>query len=214
MNPSNNSQQSPKEPSVEEWFKGLPADQLITVPPPLESPVPPRKVHSKKPLAIVASIAACLLLLGSGSYAYRHLTTTPCLSAEHYVELTGGEVDEQQSFNTSFYTTSLLFEPNSKAITDSSEIEIKKLADFYKKYNASASIIFTINSEYGTDDLKSVASSQAGMALSRLAFYDVKPDDIQLTTPSKIVSGGEVEQSSLSDHTTTYVSVSSSDVCR
>lgn len=215
MNPDQTPQQTPQEPSVQDWFKDLPSDPTIPQPVvPVATPIEePKKSGSKKPLAIISIVAALTLLLSSGGFAYWYFTTDTCLTANDYKNFTGQTADSQQSFASNFYITTPEFDDQWGKPIDSSKAEIKKMAKFYNEHS-NTSVIFTIASDYANDSQKELKLQHSKAVKDYLSSLGVEADDIKMSEPSKINSDGEVNEDELPSLAATYLTISSADTCR
>ncbi len=214
MNPERLPNQ-PEEQSVEEWFNQIPG----SAPAPVNvAPVPvsnnPQSPKRPRKLIITVSIIGTFLIIAGGVFAFWFFTTKPCLSVKEYEAFTGTTADSQQSIATNFYTSSLTFEDESSAISSEGLDKIDTVSQFYEKYSNDASIIFTVSSNYGSDELMRAASNRASAAKDKLMSLGVSESAIEISEPTKINAGGEISDDELESTIQTYLSISSASTCR
>lgn len=213
MDPNQLPQTPQQEPSVEDWFKGLPSDQAITTPIPASALPPEPSRKTKRPFVILAITFGALLLLSGGAFAYWYASTDACLSASDYKNFTGKDMDTQQSPSTDFYTSIVAFDEDSSAYTEASQSEIEKMANFYTAHS-NTSMIFTITSNYGSEEVKAEAVDRNSAVASYLISLGVAAADIRTSEPFQVTSDSELSDKELDSLATTYVSISSAETCR
>lgn len=202
MNDSISNPTPPVDQATENWF-----DSIQTAPP--EPPKNSRKKH------LLIGLGILVLLAAAGTVtALIANERTACLNAADYKTLTGTELNDAFEPSDSFYTTYVLFKPNSNNYdnsTDSGEHGlqlIQKIADFYK-ITANKSVIITVSSNYFTTNAQTEAKEHVQKVKSSLVLAGISESSLEVTSPTYI---DPEDVAAMTSETT--ISVTSASTCK
>jgi len=213
MNPSDEPNQ-PSDTSTNDWFNELPSPDIAPTEPSVK---PPR---SRKVIFLVAG--SVLLILSVAVYALFTLTSSSvgaCLTSNDYKSLTGKTADSQLSATESFYTASFTYGNGSSDFTGATKAEslsiIKNLGRFFAQHSKDTSVVITISGGYTPNDDKASATTRIAKLKHSLVQNGIPESYIKIEAPTKIISGGELDETSAElKNASAYLTITSESTCR